>query len=296
MVELQMIDRGNRADYVLGTELGWAAFDVVRWHGVEGISRPFEHDIILARSAEGGPVEIHELVDTGATFRVATEARWRNIHGIVAEAELLESTPTLLLYRVLLVPQLCRASHRRRCRTFVDQSLAQIIAEVLENRAPKHPAGERGLALLTAPPVAGASMPSFDSFVPPGASYRWALTDPSRLERARPFVVQYNELDLDFLARLLEAEGVSYFFEHGATECVLTLTDRPGHAPLFFTDEVHALVGTMQAGATRDQEVVRAWRPMRRLRSAAVTMRDYAWRKSLTLLEASAHASDGAPA
>ncbi|MBW2525167.1 MAG: type VI secretion system tip protein VgrG [Deltaproteobacteria bacterium] len=288
------MNRGSEADYVLGTSLGWSVFDVVRWHGVERLSSPFEYDVVLAQPATTGPVEIRDLVDKGATFRVATAGRWRTIHGIIGEAELIECTPTLLLYRVVLVPHLCRAHHRRRCRTFVDESLREIVATVLENRVPAHPAGLRGLPRLSHAPVAPMVTPSFTSFEEPTGRYRWALVDEKRVDEPRRMVVQYNETDFDFVSRLLEDEGLTYFFEHTERECVLTLTDRPGHAPLFERDEQHELVGMMQGGQTRGQEVVRAWRPARRLRAASVTMRDFAWRKSMTLLEASARVSRAA--
>ena len=47
-------NRGNQADYVLGTAEGWDAFGVVRWHGVEEISHPFRYDITLQRAAASG--------------------------------------------------------------------------------------------------------------------------------------------------------------------------------------------------------------------------------------------------
>ena len=99
-------------------------------------------------------------------------------------------------------------------------------------------------------------------------------------------VVQYNESDLAFVTRLLETEGVSFFFEHGDTECVLTMSDRPGHAPLFDRDASHQLV-TSVGGAARNQELVRYHRLASRIRSSSVVMRDYRWRKSTTKLEAS---------
>ena len=40
-------NRGSTADYALGTAEGWDAFQVVRWHAIEEISRPFQYDITL---------------------------------------------------------------------------------------------------------------------------------------------------------------------------------------------------------------------------------------------------------
>jgi type VI secretion system secreted protein VgrG len=287
MPELQTLNRGARADYVLGSPLGWDAFDVVRFTGREALDELFAYDIVLARDAAAPAIATEPLVDQGATLRIASAARWRSVHGEIAEAELLEQTSSLTLYRALLVPPVWRAGWRRRCRTFVDQSVKAVVSSVLENRAPGGPGG-RGLELLAAPPAPPAEEPSFAAFAAPQGYYRWALADAARLERPRAFLVQYNESDLDFVRRLLEQEGVGFFFEHGDDGAVMTLSDRPGHAPLFARDETHELVGAHVGGASRDQEVVRALRRAQRVRPAAVAMRDYRWRASLTRLEARA--------
>lgn len=285
MTDLSM-GRGAEADYLLGTSEGWGGVEVVRFHATEAMSQLFAYDIVLLRAPARGPLDLDALVDTPATLRIATERRWRPLHGVIADAELLEHTETMMLYRALLVPHLVRAAHRRRCRTFVEKSIEEIVTAVLENRGPDGSAGAGGLAPVTRAPAAPDVEPSFASFVAPHALYRWAIGEPERLRAPRRMIVQYNETDLDFMARLLEAEGVSWFFEHGATELVLTLSDRPGVAPMFPADARFALISSAELGVAAGQEVVRSWRTVRRMRSNAVRMRDYAWRKSLSPIEA----------
>ncbi len=285
-ITLQTMNRGNRPDYVLGSELGWDAFDVVRFSGTEGINELFEYDILLSRDAQAPLLDIESIVDRGATLRIATEARWRPIHGMVAVAQLVDQTRTMVLYRVVLVPHLWRADLRQRCRTFVGQSIKDIVSAVLENTAPGG-AGGRGLVALSGAPTPAPDDPSFASFEPPDSWYRWALTDDSRISLPRAFIVQYNESDLSLVRRLIEAEGISFFFEHGAEGAIVTLSDRPGHAPLYPREQSYELVGG-SAGASRNQEIVRAHRLSQRLRSGSVIMRDYRWRASLTRLEARA--------
>ena len=286
MTELTLRNRGSSADYRLGMSEGWDAFAVVRWHAIEQISRPFEYDITLLRQHERGPADLDSLLDTGATFAIATEHRWRLVHGVIAEAEEIDRTREIFIYRVLLVPHLWRAKYRRRCRTFVDKSLEEVVGTVLENRAPAHPEGMRGLARLVDMEAAPAQEQALPAFREPRGRYRWAIRDGARLSAPRPFIVQYNESDFDFVSRLLEAEGLSYFFEHAGDDMVMTLTDRPGRAPLIERHPTFRLRGLLQMGTSRSQEVLRTLGSIRRLRSHAVTMRDVAWRKSSLLLEA----------
>ena len=83
--------------------------------------------------------------------------------------------------------------------------------------------------------------------------------------------MQYNESDLDFVARLLEEEGVSYHFEHGDGVCLLVLSDADGgrarldpFLPLG-PNLAGRELGSMKLGA--------------RLRPRKVSLVDYNWKK-----------------
>ncbi|XYI02870.1 type VI secretion system Vgr family protein [Sorangium sp. So ce1128] len=291
--QLEGQGRGRQADYVLGTPEGWGAFRVIRWHGIEEISQPFRYDITLLRAAEDGPIDLDRLLDAGATFRIATQDRWRSIHGILAEVEELERTSTAFLYRVLLVPHIWRARHRTRCRNFVNRTLRDILFTVLENRSPRYPEGHGGLKYLEGSVAPSDQEPSFGEFVPPNAFYHWMVADPSRVDdvRVSPYVVQYNESDFDFLSRLLEMEGLSYYFEHVQRGLVLLITDMPGQHALFPKDREYALRGLGEGGQAGNQEVVHALRDARRLKSRAVTLRDHDYHRNRSL-EGSVWAAD----
>lgn len=286
--EAQNHDRGNRADYILGTPEGWDAFGVVRFHSVEEISQPFRFEISLARDAALGPVDIDALFDAGATLRVRTLGRFRPIHGILSEVHELERTPRTLLYRVVLVPHIYRARFRRRCRNFVDRTLKDAVTAVLENRSPANPGGHKGLRPQDGKSSPPSEDPDFASFREPQASYRWEVADESRATdpTVTPYIVQYNESDFDFLSRLLEREGLSYYFEHNDTDLVMVITDRPGQAPLFDEASRFVLRGGRRGGQAASQEVLRSCGLAKRMRSRAVIMRDYDWNRSQSQLEA----------
>lgn len=269
--------RGNRPDYVLGTPAGWDAFSVVRWHAIEEISRLFQYDITLMRPASEPQIGLDTLLDAPATFRIATQGTWRPIHGIIAEAEEIDRTSSIFLYRVLLVPHFWRARYRARCRNFVGQFLMDIITAVLQNRSPAQQDAITGLLPATHPIFSPSSVPGFDSFKEPRGLYNWNVADPTRLSDATvsPYIVQYNETDFDFFSRLLEAEGLSYYFEHSEDDGILTITDVPGSNPLFQQDRSYKLRGASRAGQTSNQEVIRHLREARRMQSRSVTMRTH---------------------
>lgn len=54
------------------------------------------------------------------------------------------------------------------------------------------------------------------------SDYRVSLTGTLT---ARPYCVQFGETDLAFVSRLLEEEGLGYFFEHAASACTLVIFD-----------------------------------------------------------------------
>lgn len=275
--ELQDELRGNRPDYVLGTHLeGWNGPPVVRFRAHESISRLFSFEITLRRLASEGPFAVHELLDAPATLRIASEGRWRQVHGIINEVEELERTSELTLYRVRLVPPAFRATQRIRCRTFVDKTLREIVVALLENRSVDHPNGYGGLAeksSSTTPSV----QPSFDSFASPLGFYRIDVAGTERLDdpKLRSYVVQYNESDFDLLARLLEEEGLSFVFDHQDDGVVLTITDHPASFSAFDRDKVIPFRGGLRGVGGRDRESVRVLRSRIKLRWGEVEMRDF---------------------
>lgn len=279
-------NRGQQADFVLGTVVdGWKGFEVVRFHGIEEISQPFRYDIILRRHTEDGPVNLDELLDSEATFRIACAQRWRSVHGILAEAEEVDRTDKLFYYRVLLVPHIWRAMSRRRCRTFVNKTLSEILEFVLENRTQAVPTGLSGLTKRTKDLEAAEAMPEFGRFQAPRGEYAMRVSSDDRLKNPQlyRFVAQYNESDFDFLSRLLEQEGISYYFEHTAESDVMVLTDVPGQKPLVDEDAKLTLRMLAKAGASENQEVVRGLRQSLRKRSRSVAMREYDWHRSTQL-------------
>jgi type VI secretion system secreted protein VgrG len=276
---LQLALRGNRPDYVFGSPLeGWDGPPVVRFSAREGLSRLFGYDIVLRRLVDEGPFPAHKLLNGPGTLRIATEERWRHVHGLVSEVEELDRTPELELFRVRLVPAFWRATQRVRSRTFVDQTLRDILVHVLENRSHVRPLGHGGLQTAGARDVTSPrEVPSFDSYEVPEEAYRLDVAEPKRLDDAllRAFTVQYEETDYDFFARLCEEEGLTFVFDQHEGGSVLRVTDHPDWESPFASERTLSFRNAFKGVGARDRESVRSLRRRTQVRWGHVEVRDF---------------------
>ncbi|WP_224242009.1 type VI secretion system Vgr family protein [Hyalangium gracile] len=232
---------------------------VTRLTGQEALSEPFEFQVeFFPTSLE--PLDTRELLDTAASLSVRDpEGAERFIHGWVEAVEDLGARQGHPEYRVRLVPGLRQLSHVRRSRIFQNLSVPDIVAQVLK-------AGH--------------------------VDHRLAL---SGSYPKREYCVQYRESNLDFVRRLLEEEGIFYFFEHGPDSHVMVLGDGasaheplPGESTLLFRAE------TGQA-PTVGEHITRVART-HRLLPARVALRDFDFERPTLDLTAQARESQGVQA
>ncbi|MRG90897.1 type VI secretion system Vgr family protein [Polyangium spumosum] len=240
----------------------WASLRVARLRGVEAISSLYRYEILLLDPA--GTTAVEALVGKRATLRITTLSAplYRSVHGIVVEAEEIARLPEGRTLRVVLAPPFARATHRRRCRIFLDKTLREIVTAVLLGDPLVHEAG----AEAPAPDLGDAG------YTPAKEAFAWRVEDTSRLDsrRVRPFVVQYNESDFAFVSRLLEEEGISYHVENGAETSLLVLTDSDAGRPRLAPDLV---------GIGIDGREVRGFFAGGKLRPGAVSLGEYNWKQ-----------------
>lgn len=120
----------------------------------------------------------------------------RHIHGVVARVDDLGATDHHAFARITVVPAFALARQRVNTRIFQDRSVQDIVREVLD-----------------------ASLSEYGRSVEFGHLQRGTTT--------RDYCVQYHESDFDFVCRLLEEEGISWYFVHDGERGheVLTLSD-----------------------------------------------------------------------
>lgn len=270
--------RGNEQDYLFGTTVdGWKGPPVVRWRSREALGEPYELEITVSRRSEDGALDLPAYLGTTGTLRIASMDRWRPVHGLITGADEIERTRAMFLYRFVLSPLPFGMTQRVRYRTFVDQTLRQILVALLENRSVAQPGGAGGLAESSSAPAPSLSQPSFDEYTSPAGRYRFAVSDSSRLDdtKLRSYVVQYGESDHDLFHRLLEEEGLTYFYEHSEDESVLAIVDRPGQVSPLGRQERYRLRNDLRGTGADEPEIVRSLKSAERLVWGGTTAR--AW-------------------
>ncbi|WNG19881.1 type VI secretion system Vgr family protein [Cystobacter fuscus] len=232
------------------------SFIVQGFSGTEGMSRLYEFQVEFHANEEG-PLEAAALVDADALLTVALpESGTRCIRGMLRAVESLGRREGRWCYRAWLVPRLWRLTQVKRSRIFQRKSVPDIVKELL---------GEAGVEA------------------------RWML---SGAHETREYCTQYRETDFAFLSRLLEWEGIFYFFEHTEEGHVLVIGDAPEvHRPL-----AGGAVLPLRARDNRveEGEYLVALARIHRLRPGAVHLKDFNFEKPALDLSGRSASSEGA--
>ena len=167
-------------------------------HGTEAISELFEFDVELL--ADTMSLDLKALLGQSLTLEITTASGKRYLDGLTTRCVLVgreDAVDRQYRYRATVRPWLWLLTRRQNCKIFQSQSVPDILQAVL---------GDYGFAIekrLT------------------GSYRQWN------------YCVQYQETDFDFVSRLMEHEGIYYFFQHAAGSHTLVLTDDIGTAEPF---------------------------------------------------------------
>jgi type VI secretion system secreted protein VgrG len=158
--------------------------------GTEELGRLSEFDIsALSPRAD---IELSELLAKNVTVKMELRSGtgFRFFNGFVTRFAQEGKLGRLFLYRLIVRPWLWFLTRTSDCRIFQDKTVPAIIKDVFDDQP---------LAL-------------FDD-------------ELSGKHPAREYCVQYRETDFNFVSRLMEEEGIYYFFEHQEGRHVLKLVD-----------------------------------------------------------------------
>ena len=230
----------NRFLYI-NSSLGADELLLESFTGEEAISHLFSFQLELW--SENAGIKFEDILGQGISFGVngPEGGEPRHINGIVTSFTQLPGTFRLSRYRATVAPKIWVLTRKHNLRIFQDQDVPDILKKVLQ-----------------------------------GFDVAWEL---HKSYPQREYCVQYRETDFNFISRLMEEEGIFYFFRHTASGHKLVIADDPvshqdipGDATLIY-DEV--------AGGTRDDLRITGWMKTQELGSGKNTLQDYNYGKPM---------------
>ena len=239
--------QANRS-LTIATSLGKDVLLPTGFSGREAISELFRFELdLIAENAT--PVPFRELLGRPVGVRLEQFNQGpRFFSGVCSRIAQGHRDEAFTAYRMEVVPTLWLLTRIARCRIFQQVGVPEILRSVF-----------RGLDV------------EFDL----KGTYH-----------PRDFCVQYNESDFDFAGRLMEEEGIFYFFRHEEGRHVLILGDTPDAHP-----EVSgppSVIYDVIRGGNRDEARITLWEKVQELRSGKVTLWDHCFELPHKHLEAQA--------
>ncbi len=226
--------QANR-DLTLSTPLGSDVLLLRGMRGGEAISRPFKFHLDLV-AAIGTEVPFDKLLGQKVTAHVALSGdEERHFSGICNRMSEGHRDATFTFYSMEIVPSFWLLKRRFQSRIFQQLSVPDILKQVLT-----------GLDVVYN--IRGTFHP-------------------------RNYCVQYRESDFRFASRLMEEEGIYYFFTHSAGGHQMVLANTPqGHPEL--ADPASVIFETSEVGL-RQAGRITSWRKRQAICSGLVTLRDH---------------------
>src|SRR5581483_4393409 len=237
------------------TPLGDDVLLLVGFRGQEGISQLFHFQLdLIAENSTTIPFD--KLLGQPITIRVnLPDGKERSISGICIRVSQGDQDFTFTSYRMEIVPQLWLLTRIAQSRIFQQISVPDILKKALQG-------------LNVSYELQGTFQP-------------------------RDFCVQYRETDFNFVSRLMEEEGIFYFFKHtdGGHQMVVANTpqshsDLPNGAQIIFEE---------LQGGLRDEDRIYDWEKTQELRSGKYTLWDHSFELPHKHLEAEKSTLDSVP-
>jgi type VI secretion system secreted protein VgrG len=218
---------------------------VVSFSAYEWISHLYTVKLTVSTSAPMEPLDVATRKEALLTIvnneGGAEETRY--FHGIISEIVLLGVSQRRYTYEVELVPSLWRLTLRKNCRIFQEMNAQDIITRLLQ---------EGGIT---------------------SDRYHIGLM---KKERKRGFCVQYRESDFDFISRLMEEEGLFYFFQHFEDKHVMIIGDYKGiHPHISGSSSIPFNAG----GMSSDEVSISSFSCLRRIGSGAFVHRNFNFKR-----------------
>jgi type VI secretion system secreted protein VgrG len=223
------------------TPLGDDVLLLKKMSATEELGRLFHFDLELL--SEQREIKFEGIVGQNATVRLTLpDGKTRYFNGFVSRFAQMPDQDHAACYRATLVPWLWFLTRLADCRIFQEMTAPEIVQQVFRDQ-------------------------NFTDF-------KLSL---SGNYRKRDFCVQYRETDFNFVSRLMEAEGIYYFFEHENGKHTLVLADsKSAHAVFPGYDTIPFRPGDASAA---EQESVYEWVLEQEVQPGVVSLNDFDFEK-----------------
>src|SRR5881296_1188490 len=174
----------------ISTPLGKDTLLLRGFTGTESISRLFHFDLDLL--SENDSIKLQDLVGKNVTLRIFdAEGAERHWNGFISRFSQGSQDRRLTAYRAQMVPWLWFLTRTADCRIFQNKSVPDILQQVFKDLG-------------------------FTDF-------KLSLKGD---HPKRDYCVQYRETDFNFASRLMEEEGIFYYFQHENGKHTLIIEDQ----------------------------------------------------------------------
>lgn len=205
--------------------------------GHEAVSHLFRFELDLL-AEDSSKVKFDKLLGQKITVTLAMSGdKKRFFNGICSRVSQGSRDDTFTYYRMEIVPQFWFLTRAAQSRIFQHISVIEILQKVLE-----------------------------------GLDVSFEITGEFH---PRDFCVQYRETDFNFASRLMEEEGIFYFFKHTADGHQLVVANVSGSHPELENEST--VIYDELAGAQREESRVFGWEKTQELRSGKYTLRDHSF-------------------
>ena len=217
--------------------------------GHEEVSRLFEYQV--SADSTDGTIEADTLLGmpVGVSLDLGGgKTRW--FHGIVAAFGIGSGDGKSFTYQLTVRPWMWLMTRSANVRIFQDKSVPDIIKAV------------------------------FDEY--PNS----VVVKLKGSHKPRIYCVQYRETDFNFVCRLMEEEGIFFWFQHSQSKHDLVLADDPGaHLPTPGFDKVPFKVDQKALGVL---PAIHQWLVRQEIQTGSVVLSDYNFEKPATDLKSDA--------
>lgn len=231
---------------VLTTPLGPDVLAAEALEGREAISELFEFRLKLIAEKQQR-VAFNRILGHPVTIQVTGgEGPSRVINGLVVRFRQLASDETFSHFEAVVAPKVWLLTQSRDCRIFQQKTVPDILKEVFD-----------------------------------GYDVKFSLQGQYP---AHNYCTQYEETDFDFASRLMEEEGIFYYFEHASDRHTLVIADESARGQKISSPSEIAFDAA--AGGRRDQTRIHEFATTQEIRPAKVSLTDYSFQLADKILSA----------